>query len=69
MSPPITITGPWRKLVDHVGGVTALAQELGVTRNTIYTWINGTKSPRLPTRAHVDAFATKRGLQKPFGGR
>jgi len=71
VSPPLTIGPPWRALVEHstIGSVTALAEQLGVTRTALYSWINGTKHPRRPTRAHVDAFAAARGLKRPFGGK
>jgi hypothetical protein len=69
MSPPLTLGPPWRALVECAGSATALAEKLGVSRNALYTWINGTKHPRKPTRSHVDAFAAANRLPRPFGGK
>ncbi len=64
-----TIKGPWGKLIAATKEKTmvALAMQLGVTRNTIYCWIRGERTPDKFTRAAVDKFATDRNLPAPFG--
>lgn len=66
MSPPLTITGPWRALVDHSGSVTALARELGTTRSTLHRWIVGDVAPSTIVRGAVNAWAKRHRLAPPF---
>jgi len=71
MSAPCDLTGPWRKLVDATEKqtVTALAEALSVSRNTLYCWIRGERIPGKHVRAAVDLFAVEHKAPRPFGGK
>jgi hypothetical protein len=58
MSRHTTLPSPWSDLAEKCGGVEALAEQLGVCRNTIGYWGRG-RIPRRHTREYVEAFATK----------
>lgn len=47
---PITLPGPIGALAKKVGGVGALAEELGVTPRTVRRWASGSTIPLLPLK-------------------
>jgi hypothetical protein len=63
---PTTLTGGWRELAAHVGGVGRLAALLGVSRRTIERWGGGVL-PSPIVRDHVTAFARRRGIAIEWG--
>ena len=46
MPRPTTLTGRWKALADHFGGVQALAQELGTTPRSLNRYCHGKR--RIP---------------------
>jgi hypothetical protein len=68
MSHPTTLKPPWTALIDHAGGVSRLAADLRVTRNTLHAWGKGKRVPSPAMRESVNAWARRRQLPEPFSG-
>lgn len=66
LSRPTTLPSPWRELAEHVGGVMALAEALGVERRTLERWGARERTPSPVMQRHVNAFARRRGLVAPY---
>ena len=56
-----------RTVADAVGGMTALAQKTGLSRETLYRTLSGSGSPRLDTLAAVLAVFGLRLSVQPTG--
>lgn len=63
---PTALTGPWLAMAEHAGGVSELAEALGVTRGALYRWAVGTRTPHATIRGLVTMWARRRGLADPW---
>jgi hypothetical protein len=61
-----SLSSPWRELAAKAGGVDALAQELHVSRRTLFRWSQGGEPKMRIIRDHVLAFFRRRGLASPW---
>jgi hypothetical protein len=61
------LSGAWAACASHAGGVATLADEWGITRQTLHAWATGANVPQRLVRSGVNAWAKRRGLEEPFG--